>query len=405
MEMQADEFAMKLRDIFMKKIKVLYILSRDEIGGAPKSTFKLLDILAQNDYIEPIIITPKRTVFNELASRNGYENYALKYNYNGTVSNPSIIRLLGKSLINWYLDCKSLAELNRKVDFNEVEVVHTSMSILELGLKISKKYNIPHIMHLREIPNEGWRYLSSKQYLKMNKYTDRFISISKFTEKNWIEFGLSNSKMSMIYNGIDPNEVVYVPSRKDIKKESIKLVFAGTIKPMKGQLEFINSFFEISEDLRKKIFVDFVGFIEDQEYVNEIKNRITLLNMEDNVNFLGYMEDLNKQIGNYDVGIMGSKAEAFGRVTIEYMMAGLCIIATDGGANRELIDEGKSGFLYSIGDYSRVANILKSMLLHEIDIKNIGKSAREYALQNFTADKNAENVYKEYLKILNGENL
>ena len=54
------------------------------------------------------------------------------------------------------------------------------------------------------------------------------------------------------------------------------------------------------------------------------------------------------------IAVVASKSEAFGRVTIEAMLGGLVVVATDAGANSELIDNGKTGYLYPSGDYHKL---------------------------------------------------
>ena len=68
------------------------------------------------------------------------------------------------------------------------------------------------------------------------------------------------------------------------------------------------------------------------------------------INFLGSINDVHERLGNYQIGLMCSRAEGFGRVTAEYMHAQLGVIASDSGANPELIQDGVNGLLFKSGD-------------------------------------------------------
>ena len=58
---------------------------------------------------------------------------------------------------------------------------------------------------------------------------------------------------------------------------------------------------------------------------------------------------------------MLSKNEAFGRVTVEYMLQNLAVIASDAGANSEIIENGVSGLLYRLGD---VDDLARKMIMY-----------------------------------------
>ena len=76
---------------------------------------------------------------------------------------------------------------------------------------------------------------------------------------------------------------------------------------------------------------------------------------------LGYREDVCSLLHEYDCGVMCSRSEGFGRVTAEYMMAGLPVIASDTGANPELVNEGQTGLFYRWGDTSDLAKKIEML--------------------------------------------
>ena len=65
---------------------------------------------------------------------------------------------------------------------------------------------------------------------------------------------------------------------------------------------------------------------------------------------------------------MCSRSEGFGRVTAEYMMAELPVLASDTEANPELIREGIDGYLYKFNDIEDMTD--KAMKI--ISSSNIG---------------------------------
>ena len=55
------------------------------------------------------------------------------------------------------------------------------------------------------------------------------------------------------------------------------------------------------------------------------------------------------------IGIVSSEYEAFGRVTIEYMLNGMIPIVSRSGANIEIVCDGVNGYLFELNDSKQLA--------------------------------------------------
>jgi len=56
-----------------------------------------------------------------------------------------------------------------------------------------------------------------------------------------------------------------------------------------------------------------------------------------------------------EIGVLSSKAEGFANAILEYMAAGLPVVATDVGGAREAISEGETGFVVASSDDNKMA--------------------------------------------------
>ncbi|MDE6377231.1 MAG: glycosyltransferase, partial [Duncaniella sp.] len=98
--------------------------------------------------------------------------------------------------------------------------------------------------------------------------------------------------------------------------------------------------------------------------------------------------------------IMASASEAFGRVTVEYMMHSLAVVATDSGASEELLQDHSTGLLYPAGDIEALTQRLH-LLLDDVSLRlSLGNAARQYALSHFTSRANSQAVHNLYRKLL-----
>ena len=101
-----------------------------------------------------------------------------------------------------------------------------------------------------------------------------------------------------------------------------------------------------------------------------------------------------------DVGLMLSKSEAFGRVTIEYMFQNLAVIASDTGANPELINNNKTGLLYHYGNCNDLAEKMKMIILDKSLLSHLSSQGRIYARKEFCSTKNSDNIYRIYEEVI-----
>ena len=100
------------------------------------------------------------------------------------------------------------------------------------------------------------------------------------------------------------------------------------------------------------------------------------------------------------MGLTCSRSEGFGRVTAEYMHAGLAVIASDTGANPELVENGINGFLYRNGDVVDLSKRIAFFMDNREEIKRCGERGLEIARTKFTATKNADAIYDLYESII-----
>ena len=93
---------------------------------------------------------------------------------------------------------------------------------------------------------------------------------------------------------------------------------------------------------------------------------------------------------------MSSSSEAFGRTTVEALLAGCLVIGSQSGATPELLNYGNAGMLYRKGDTKHLAEVLKYALLNREVVCNIAKKGQQFAIENFTAEVNAMHVAHLY---------
>lgn len=97
---------------------------------------------------------------------------------------------------------------------------------------------------------------------------------------------------------------------------------------------------------------------------------------------------------------MCSKNEGFGLVTVEYMLNKVAVVASNTGANKEIISNGENGLIYEYNNVNDLANKIKYLCSNLDKRTKYINNAYDFALNNYSASANAKNVYNLYLTLL-----
>ena len=141
-----------------------------------------------------------------------------------------------------------------------------------------------------------------------------------------------------------------------------------------------------------------VTFFGDKEEWQRIKAQIDTSDIEDLYFFAGYSNSLSKELNSFDVGISASEGESFGLAVVEYMAHGMATIGAESGATPEIITEG-TGLLYVPGDIGELSSNMELFIKNNDCIYSMGKYAQKYAIDRFSINNCARNIFQIYEQV------
>jgi len=100
-----------------------------------------------------------------------------------------------------------------------------------------------------------------------------------------------------------------------------------------------------------------------------------------------------------DLSLLTSNREGFSNAIVESLAAGVPVVATDVGGNREAVESGKNGFLVPPDDTEALARALKTILSDDSLRERMSQVARVSA-QRFSLDRMLDETRQLYLKML-----
>ncbi|WP_175499323.1 glycosyltransferase family 4 protein [Cellulomonas marina] len=134
----------------------------------------------------------------------------------------------------------------------------------------------------------------------------------------------------------------------------------GRIAPWKGQAELIEAFAGAFRGGGERLVICGAPLFGEDAYFESIKLLAVELGVADQVQFLGFVQDVGSVLGSLDVLVHSSiLPEPFGQVVIEGMSAGLAVVAADSGGPAENIEHGVNGLLYATGNVEELRRCLE----------------------------------------------
>lgn len=116
--------------------------------------------------------------------------------------------------------------------------------------------------------------------------------------------------------------------------------------------------------------------------------------------FLGRRDDIPDVLASCDIGVLPSRAEGLPNAVLEYMAAGLPVVASRVGGNPELINDDVTGLLVPPQDSSALANALVELMRDEEKRNRIAINGRCLATQDYSFDRLVREVDELYTELL-----
>jgi len=269
---------------------------------------------------------------------------------------------------------------------------------------IAKKKHIPSIAWYNDVWVGKWIRNTGIQGI-MGEMLERFIlsrnwtyfiANSEFTQNNLLNYGVEKDKLKLIYCGVDVKKCTTIEVEKE-KRPTICCV-SRLVKYKKIDV-LIRALSQVKKEI-PDIQCNIIGTGPEFEKLEEL---VKELNLEDNVNFLGFIRshgDVLKVIKKSHIFCLPSIVEGFGIVVIEAMACSTPYVCSRIPPLKEITDDGRGGLLFEKEDSRDLAQklllLLKNKELYDKCVREGLKLAPRYDWQGIARD--TESFYKSCLK-------
>jgi glycosyltransferase involved in cell wall biosynthesis len=237
-------------------------------------------------------------------------------------------------------------------------------------------------------------------YFKYRYFTDHIIAVSEAVKNVLVEGGVEPSRISVIHSGVTDE----IPEKKDVREilglgdEAVIIGTVGALVPHKGHKYLVDAAEDLVARYRNLHFV----IIGDGPLKGVLIKQARSLGVFQNFHFTGFREDAESLVGSFDVFVMSSLEEGLGTAVLDAYRAGVCVVATDAGGLKEVVEDGVSGIRVSRGSGVALANGIRKVLADGALRKKLVEGARNLMKSRFRADIMIEDTLRLYHRLIEG---
>jgi glycosyltransferase involved in cell wall biosynthesis len=364
----------------MTKARILYLITKAEVGGAQVHLGELIKGF-HGEF--------------ELYLATGQDGFLVKEARDLGI-HVTILKQLVHPVKPWR-DAGAVAEVSRLVAKVRPDLVHAHTSKAGLIARFAA--------FARKVPSiytvHGWQFGEGvplpRKVLALAveglaaKYTDTIIVVSEADRRLASRYRIERSgRIVVIRNGIPD-----VPWRANpAEGNPVRVVMVARFAPPKAQDQLLRALAPVKD---RRWVLQLVGDGPTRTSAERLADR---LGMSDRVMFLGERTDVAELLAQSHVFVLASNWEGFPLTVLEAMRAGLPVVASDVGGVDEAVVDGETGFLVPRGNIEalreRIVRLIQSPALR----LSMGKAGRMRYEQQFTVERMLQQTRSVYHDVL-----
>ena len=271
----------------------------------------------------------------------------------------------------------------------------------QLGVPLVATFHPPFDSSLRNL-TAGTQQLSYQLYAPALARYDQVIVFSKLQAEVLERLGVPANRLKVIPNGVDPerwrpagsgqSSFMQQRVRQRLGRERIFL-YMGRLATEKNVEALLRAWRLVSPEGCKLVIV------------GDGPLRSTLQNSYDDPNVLwwGFEEDLDARVALLqcaEVFLLPSLVEGLSLALLEAMACGTACVATDAGADGEVLDQGAGIVMSTQGVTTQLRTLLPVLKEQPVLTRELGHQARQRILERYTLGSNIDAIEALYSTLI-----
>jgi glycosyltransferase involved in cell wall biosynthesis len=364
-------------------LKLLFLITRGELGGGQRHVVDLLEGLRRRYQVE--LGTGEDGYLVEQARALGVPVHLI----------PHL-----KMPMAPFEDLRGLAEVSQLIARVRPDLVHAHTSKAGiLGRMAARMNGVPclftaHTWCFAEGTSWKWKAIGIPLEKLAARWSGAIVNVSEANRQLALRHGIASAeKLLTIHNGIPDSPHRAQPGEGGVPR----VVMIARFAPQKAQAELIRAIQGIEEPLT-------AVFVGDGPTRGAHEALAADLGVASRVEFLGERRDIDAILATAHVFALPTNWEGFPLTILEGMRAGLPVVASNVGGVAEAIVEGRTGFLTPAGSTGEFRARLRSLVADRELRRRMGAAGRERYEREFTVEAMLEKTVAVYQSIWAREN-
>ena len=373
---------------------LLFVESGTTGGGSFESLYQYLGEIDKSRF-RPVVLFLNPNRYQDLVERMGLKVYLV---HDLIYSSGSFLPLIfQKALIKIsfglarYCDVFSLfylrlvhrgigREIEKIILAEQIDLLYLNDQINRdmFGVFVAGKLGIPCISHLRSMDG---KYFTRRKAAIANHIVSAYIANSLSTKEYWQGRGIEEGKSFLVYNAVKPLRKTESGSglpnfRND---DHFYIGSIGRLVALKGY-SFLLRAFKLFQERHPASKLILIG---DGPLKGRLERETRQLGIADQVLLPGFIENARHLVSQFDLFVLPSRYDAFGRVLLEAMQHDVPVIGTDLYGIAEVIEHEVNGLLVPYNDDLVLCQAMERILLDEDLQKRFIKNGQAVVKEKF----------------------
>ena len=370
-------------------ISVLFLATFLEIGGAERTWIDLVPYLDENQFTKQLLCFKRRGRFGQEMAARGVTviDHFMKSKYDITI----------------------LWRLYRFLRKNKVQIVVTLEhdDVLFWGRLAAKLARVPVCLTVVHTTNRrGQKKTFNMLNQMMMPLTTRLIATAKGSFDHIVEQGIPESKVHLIYNGVDVDQLVEIKKNSPLRKKDFGIPEEGKVVGMlagfRPEKAHVNVLLPAAKEVISQYPDTYFLLVGDGVERPAIEAAIQQFGIEKNVVITGFREDAADVLSVFDISMLCSypQVETFSLSILESMAAGIPIVVTKVGSLDEMVFNDVNGYTVPHSNPTALAEALLKILSDDELAQKMGQASQEIAIERFHRNRMVRETEELFIKLL-----
>ncbi len=241
--------------------------------------------------------------------------------------------------------------------------------------------------------------------LRYKRYDGWITPLEKLANEVREMTNFDKNKIYVVPIGIESDKYLDSPEKHIARNElglplhKFIIGIIGRIDEQKGQLTAIKALEMINDENLILLIAGEPTINEGEEYLGTLLNYIEFNNLRERVIFKNFIPKSEYFYSAIDAFCLPSYSETYGLVTIEAMISGVPILASNSGGTPDVLDNGKYGILFTPKNIDSLKEAITFLINNYPEQIVISNKAKDYALNRFSKSNEARTL----INLFNGD--